>query len=104
MRTILRSRNIDALNCLAVASKVPANLAGYEKTTEAIEQSLKATGLGKHVTCLKMSKMMRAAMIGYLDLYLIHSPPSGTSLRVETWRALVDAKKAGKLRDIGVSN
>lgn len=43
-------------------------------------------------------------MADYLDLYLIHSPPRGTKLRIDTWRALVDAKKAGKVRDIGVSN
>ena len=40
----------------------------------------------------------------YLDLYLIHSPLSGKEKRLETWRALVECKKAGKLRTIGVSN
>ena len=40
----------------------------------------------------------------YLDLYLLHRPANGTQLRLEQYRALVDAKKAGKLRDVGVSN
>ena len=32
----------------------------------------------------------------YFDLYLIHSPLPGKEKRLETWRALIDAKKAGK--------
>ena len=40
----------------------------------------------------------------YIDLYLIHSAPSGTQLRLDTWRALLDAKKSGKVRSVGVSN
>ncbi|GJE90342.1 aldo/keto reductase [Phanerochaete sordida] len=69
-----------------VTSKVPASDAGYESAAKAVDISLKALGFD------------------YLDLYLIHSPPKGTQLRLETYKALVDAKKAGKLRDIGVSN
>jgi diketogulonate reductase-like aldo/keto reductase len=53
---------------------------------------------------LRMSRRQLSSVSDYLDLYLIHSPPSGTDLRIETYKALVDAKKAGKLRDIGVSN
>lgn len=44
------------------------------------------------------------SVIDYLDLYLLHSPLSGKEKRLGAYRALVDAKKAGKLRSIGVSN
>lgn len=67
-------------------SKVPDDEHGYESTVRAIDSSLANFGFD------------------YLDLYLIHSPLSGKTKRLETWRALVDAKKAGKLRTIGVSN
>ena len=52
-------------------------------------------------TCWSVNQRL---LSDYLDLYLIHSPPSGTELRLETYKALLDAKKAGKLRDVGVSN
>lgn len=42
--------------------------------------------------------------LAYLDLYLIHDPLSGKQKRLETWRALLEAKKVGKLRTVGVSN
>lgn len=40
----------------------------------------------------------------YIDLYLIHSPRSGKALRLDTWRALLDLQKTGKLHSVGVSN
>ena len=36
--------------------------------------------------------------------YLIHGPYGGRDARIGTWRALVEAKKAGEIRSIGVSN
>lgn len=42
--------------------------------------------------------------LGYYDLYLIHSPVSGKKKRIETYRALVEAKKDGLVKKIGVSN
>lgn len=57
---------------------------GYDKAIEACEQSLERLGLG------------------YIDLYLIHWPVLGA--RKETWDALVQLKKEGKCRSIGVSN
>ncbi|KAH9077118.1 NADP-dependent oxidoreductase domain-containing protein [Lactarius deliciosus] len=42
--------------------------------------------------------------IDYLDLYLIHSAYGGKTARLEAWEALLAARKAGKLRSVGVSN
>ncbi|KAL9066876.1 MAG: hypothetical protein Q9161_007295 [Pseudevernia consocians] len=59
---------------------------GYEQTKASIKSSFKQTGLD------------------YIDLYLIHAPYGGTAARNGTWLALVEAKRAGLIRSIGVSN
>ncbi|KAG5219973.1 Aldo-keto reductase [Salix suchowensis] len=58
---------------------------GYEKTLAAIQRSLDRCGLG------------------YIDLYLIHGPLGGPQARLESWRAICDAQKEGKLKSVGVS-
>lgn len=55
----------------------------YEDAKKAIDLSLKKLG------------------VDYMDLYLIHQP---YGLVPEAWRAMEEAKKAGKIRSIGVSN
>lgn len=40
----------------------------------------------------------------YIDLFLIHDPLSGKEKRLQTYKALLEAKAAGKIRTVGVSN
>ena len=68
---------------LFVTSKLWVQHAGYERTMQAIDESLKRLNLE------------------YLDLYLIHQPYGDVH---GSWRAMQDAYRAGKLRAIGVSN
>ena len=42
--------------------------------------------------------------LDYLDLHLIHWPNPSQGRYVEAWRALVDMRKEGLVRSIGVSN
>ncbi|TQB71881.1 hypothetical protein MPDQ_007255 [Monascus purpureus] len=67
-------------------TKIPVKEMGYEKAKASIEYSLEQANLD------------------YIDLILIHAPYGGREAREGTWRALVEAQKAGKVRSIGVSN
>ncbi|KDQ49722.1 hypothetical protein JAAARDRAFT_617210 [Jaapia argillacea MUCL 33604] len=69
-----------------ITTKIYDTEHGYNSTLKAVDDSLKKFGFG------------------YVDLYLIHSPTSGKTKRLETYRALLDAKKAGKIKTVGVSN
>jgi diketogulonate reductase-like aldo/keto reductase len=59
---------------------------GYEDTRKEIKASVKKSGLG------------------YVDLYLLHSPIGGTRKRLDCWKAVGDAIEEGEVRAGGVSN
>ncbi|KAI0780274.1 Aldo/keto reductase [Fomes fomentarius] len=69
-----------------VTSKIYHPEHGYQSTIDAVEDSLNNFGHD------------------YFDLYMIHSALSGKEKRLETWKALIDARDAGKIKTIGVSN
>jgi methylglyoxal/glyoxal reductase len=69
---------------LFITSKVWNSDQGYESTLNAFETSLKKLGMN------------------YLDLFLIHWPVAGKYK--ETWKAIEQLYKDGKVRAIGVSN
>lgn len=71
---------------LLIASKLPGRYHTYDLAVEAIQESL------------------YRANLDYYDLYLIHWPNPKQDVYVEAWRALIDAKKWGLVRSIGVSN
>ena len=58
----------------------------YDATRKAIKKSIQRSGLG------------------YLDLYLLHSPYGGKEKRLECWKAVEDAIDEGEVRVGGVSN
>ena len=66
-------------------SKLASNSA-YAATRRAISRSVKECGLG------------------YVDLFLLHSPYGGKKARLESWRAVEDAIEDGEVKIGGVSN
>ncbi|KAH7125390.1 NADP-dependent oxidoreductase domain-containing protein [Dendryphion nanum] len=66
-------------------SKLASN-SSYERARASIKQSVKECGLG------------------YIDLFLLHSPYGGKKQRLESWRALEDAIKDGEVKSGGISN
>ncbi|WP_142828077.1 aldo/keto reductase [Planococcus soli] len=71
---------------LWITSKLPGRYHTYDKAMVAIQESLYRSKLD------------------YFDLYLIHWPMPNQDVYVEAWQALIDAKKWGLIRSIGVSN
>ncbi|KAF8573787.1 Aldo/keto reductase [Ramaria rubella] len=69
-----------------VTTKCISKTHGYESTLRNVDLSLERFGFM------------------YIDLFLIHDPFSGPEKRLATYRALQDAKRAGKIREVGVSN
>ncbi len=49
-----------------------------------------------------LKNQLQTLQLDYVDLYLIHAPFA--SLRIEQWSALMDLKKQGLAKHIGVSN
>ena len=78
-----------------LTSKLDRNMLGYDRAKTELEQTLRRLGTD------------------YLDLYLLHWPRSDYGrpdfddwkrLDIESWKALEELQKAGKIRSIGVSN
>jgi len=71
---------------LLICSKLPGRRHAYKEALVTIEESL------------------YRADLDYYDLYLIHWPNPKQDMYVEAWQAMIEAKKRGYIRSIGVSN
>lgn len=71
---------------LRITSKLPGRHHQYDQALATIEESL------------------YRAQLDYYDIYLIHWPNPITGKYLEAWKALIEAKKRGMIRSIGVSN
>jgi 2,5-diketo-D-gluconate reductase A len=69
-----------------VTTKLANGNHGYDDAMKAFDQSLSLLGLET------------------VDLYLIHWPMPALDLYVETWRAMDELSKSGRVQSIGVSN
>jgi len=69
-----------------VTSKVTGRNQGYRSALESVDKSLEKFGFD------------------YIDLFLIHDPYPGKIKRLETYKALLEARDEGKIRSVGVSN
>lgn len=71
---------------LIVASKLPGRHHRFREAIATVEESLYRAGLD------------------YYDIYLLHWPNPKENLYVEAWQAMIEAKKRGLIRSIGVCN
>ncbi|WP_413559571.1 aldo/keto reductase [Bdellovibrio sp. HCB209] len=75
-----------ARNDMYITTKLWNEDQGYDKAMKAVDSSLKKLGIEQ------------------VDLYLVHWPSPQRGLYMETWKAMVEIKKQGKAKSIGVSN
>lgn len=71
---------------LRIASKLPGRHHRFQEAIATVEESLYRAGLD------------------YYDLYLIHWPNPKEDLYVEAWQAMIEVKKRGLVRSVGVCN
>ena len=71
---------------LFITTKVWNSMHGYDKTMKAFDFSVKQL------------------QTDYIDLYLIHWPCPNHNLYVDTWKAMEQLYKEGRIRAIGVAN
>ncbi|MCW5837604.1 MAG: aldo/keto reductase [Labilithrix sp.] len=62
------------------------------------------TSQGRDATRRAFDESLKKLGTDYLDLYLIHWPSPKRGLYVETWQTLLELKKEGRIRSVGVSN
>jgi len=89
------------------ATKVASKGHGYEKTLQGIDASLQRMKFGTQSDRTRNAYHILyyvSTWTDYIDLFLIHDPLSGKQRRLETYKALLEAKAAGKIKSIGVSN
>ncbi|KAK8137918.1 putative oxidoreductase [Apiospora sp. TS-2023a] len=67
-------------------SKLASSSTSYDAVRKSIKRSVKACGLG------------------YIDLFLLHSPYGGPEARLTSWKAVEDAIDDGEVHSGGVSN
>lgn len=89
IRSFLSDKSLNATGLtredIFFTSKLATNTS-YEAARKSISQSVKTSGLG------------------YIDLFLLHSPYGGKQARLSSWRAVEDAIKDGEIKIGGVSN
>jgi diketogulonate reductase-like aldo/keto reductase len=51
-----------------------------------------------------ITKSVQECGLGYVDLFLLHSPYGGRQARLDSWKALEDAIESGEVKSGGVSN
>lgn len=71
---------------ITVTSKIPGREHGHREAVQSIRDSIGRLGLDR------------------IDLHLIHWPNPSVGKYVDTWRGMIEAREAGLVRSIGVSN
>jgi diketogulonate reductase-like aldo/keto reductase len=97
-------RHLDTATMYANEDEVGQSVAdsGLDRAQLFITTKIRATDASRVRSVLGQS--LRALRTGYLNLWLVHWPPSQPGARRQLWNELLEVKAAGLVRDVGVSN
>jgi 2,5-diketo-D-gluconate reductase A len=99
-------RSIDTAQIYANEAGVGRALAksGVPRSDVFLTTKVWNSNQGRDATRRAFDDSLAKLGVEQLDLYLIHWPSPKRGLYVETWKALVELKKEGRVKSIGVSN
>ncbi|KAG6807863.1 hypothetical protein H0H93_000904, partial [Arthromyces matolae] len=108
----------DAVEAALKAGYIHVDTAQMYRNEHKVGAAVKASGIpreriwitskvygGGDTTADSVKSSLAKLDLGYIDLYLIHSPHGGKNVRLQTYKTLLEFAGPGKpLRSIGVSN
>jgi 2,5-diketo-D-gluconate reductase A len=97
-------RHIDTATMYANEQEIGDALAAsdVDRADVFLTTKIRPSDLGQERAVLRRS--LRALGTDYLDLWLVHWPPSRASQRRQMWNELLAVQAEGYVRDVGVSN
>ncbi|KAI5203624.1 Aldo/keto reductase [Aureobasidium subglaciale] len=89
----------------AITEFLKSSSNGASLSREDIHYTSKLASNSDYNTARKsIKKSVQECGLGYIDLFLLHSPYGGKKARLESWRAVEDAIMDGEVKIGGVSN
>lgn len=97
-------RHVDTATMYANEAEVGQAVrdSGIDRSEIFITTKIRPSDAGKATSVLTRS--LRALETDYLDLWLIHWPPSSGAASRQLWNELLEVQAAGHVRTVGVSN
>jgi 2,5-diketo-D-gluconate reductase A len=97
-------RHFDTATMYANEAEIGAALAssGVDRAELFVTTKIRPTDAGRAEAILRQS--LRALQTEYLDLWLVHWPPSRKGESRQLWNELLEIQASGRVRDVGVSN
>ncbi|KAK1779058.1 NADP-dependent oxidoreductase domain-containing protein [Copromyces sp. CBS 386.78] len=89
---------------LSFLSSSTENTAGLTRENIHFTSKLKDNRTNYDAVRASIRKSVKECGLGYIDLFLLHSPLGGREARLTSWKAVEDAVLAGEVKMAGVSN
>ena len=101
--------SIDSAQCYENEKEVGDSVLAFLKTSSLKREDIHYTSKLFNITTYdaarkSIKESVEVCGLGYIDLFLLHSPYGGKQNRLESWKAVEDAILDGEIKTGGVSN